>query len=660
MTTQFDHLFTPLRIGNVEVRNRILTTAHGTNLGRQNRPSEEMAAYWGEKARGGVGLLILEASAIDPTSLASATRPAAYDPASIPGYRRIAEVVHGHGGVVFNQLIHVGYQGHWWYMGRFATAYSKGLWINAPSAAVSPHNREMPHEMDQQDIHEVVESFARSAVNMREAGLDGVEIHGAHGYLLQQFLSPWTNQRTDEYGGSLENRLRLTLEVTEAVRAAVGRDFTVGIRVSGDEFVEGGLGLEDMKEVCGRLAATGLLDFFNVSQSSRASYQTMIPDMHFPVAPYVYLAVGIKSVVGSIPVFTIARILDPLQAEEILASGQADMVGMTRATIADPHLANKAQTGRLQEIRPCISCNQGCAGMVHTGRPISCLMNVSAGRELAFGAGEIPPAMDRKRVVIAGGGPAGMEAARVAAQRGHEVILLEAEGRLGGQINLAVRAPGRQEMGGITSYLSRQLERLPVQVRLNTRATLDEVLALRPDAVIVATGSRPRPPALPGSRNGQTFTAHDVLAGRMPPGGRVVLVDGDAHHKAASTAEHLADAGKEVIMVTRLANVALDVPMVNQPGLYERLYRKGVQVRPHSEVVRMEGHDLVLRNAYSLREEILPGIDAVVFVVPNQADDGLYRALTGRVPELYPVGDCLAPRQALEAIREGHLAARGI
>lgn len=648
MALAFPRLFSSINVGHLTLSNRLCHMATLNNFAEDNLPSQRQADYYAARARGGVGLIVSEAIAVHPKSVPTSVVVRGYDDRSLDGLRRIADAVHRQGVPMLAQLWHVGRQQLW-------TPVS-APW--APSPLADPHSGTIPHEMSLQEIEEVVESFASTARNMKEAGFDGVELHGAHGYLITQFLSPWSNRRQDEYGGSLENRVRFLERVIERVRSACGHDFVLGLKLSGHEFVEGGIDLAEAQRIAARLAATKAIDYIGVSQGNFSkSLDAHAPDMHFPHAPFRHLARGVKEAVGDLPVCAMARIVSPGEGEEILQAGDADLIGMSRALISDPDLPRKAKSGRIEDLRPCIMCNV-CWGAVSLGKPMLCIYNPSVGHEAEIDADAPPPASLVKRVVVIGGGLAGLEASRVAALRGHRVVLLEKTGALGGQANLAACLPGRGEFGEITRYLLRQVRKLPIDIRLRAEATVEGVLELAPDAVVVATGSVPPEPRLRGRNTGSVVTTWDVIEGRGNVGRRVALVDAVGEHEACGVAELLAERGTRVWFVTPFDIVGPYLNYLSRIGVTRRLLSKRTVLITGTEVKSFSGRTLVLANLYSKREHRLRDIDTVVLAGPNHAVAGLFEGLRGKVREVHAVGDCYAPRTATAAVHEGHRVGR--
>ena len=647
----YPHLFSPLNIGRVTVANRISFSAHLTNLAEDGLVTDRLIAYLAERARGGTGLIITEEQSVHPTDRAYEHLIEAYLPEAIPGYKKLTRAVHEFDTRIFAQLNHNGQQ---------CSGSLSRLPVWAPSAVPDILFREVPKVMELEDIQEVTAYFCRSAVHAREGGFDGIELQFGHASLVRQFMSPLTNYRGDEYGGDDERRLRFALELVAAVRQEVGEDYTMGVRLCADELIPGGLTLDDAKRIAGRLEATGHVDFFNLTLSTFYNLYLVGGTMHLPLGYTVPLAAGVKSAV-TLPVFATGRINDPAFAERVLADGQADMIGVVRGQIADPEFANKAKEGRADEIRSCIACNQNCYGRVGLNKPIGCVQNPGAGAEATEGERHLVPTLRRKRVTVVGGGPAGMWAAKVASLRGHDVTLYESGPELGGQVLLAMKGAGRDEFGVIVRNERAALAKLPVHVVTGHEVTADEVLADAPDAVVVTTGSRPKTCPVGGGDGPHVFNVWQALYGEVDLGERVLLIDYDGHHQATATAEALATAGKTVHIVTSSLFVGSELgPTQDLYLTRQRLLQAGVTFTPDYAVMEIQGTTLNGFDVYSNRWFTIEGYDSVVTAMGNDAHDGLYFALKGRVPELYRAGDCVAPRRVDMAIYEGYMAGKRV
>lgn len=661
---QFPHLFSPLQIGRVTVPNRISFSAHLTNLADQGLPTERLTHYLAARARGGTGLIITEEQSVHPTDRAYEHLIEAFKPEAVPGYKQLTRAVHAYDTRIFAQLNHNGQQ---------CSGSLSRLPVWAPSPVPDVLYRETPKAMEIEDIKEVLDYFARSAVHVREGGFDGVELQFGHSSLARQFMSPLTNYRSDEYGGDLENRLRFALEVVAAVRAAVGADFTLGVRLCADELIPGGLNLDDAKVVARRLQATGHLDYFNLTLATFYNLYLVGGPMHMPLGYAVPLAAGIKEV-ATLPVFATGRINDPALAERVLAEGQADMIGVVRGQIADPDFAMKAREGRTEEIRYCIACNQNCYGRVGLNKTIGCVQNPAVGAEATEGERHLRPTLRKKRVMVVGGGPAGMWAAKIATLRGHDVTLYEKGEEMGGQVLLAAKGAGRDEFGVIVRNERNQLARLKVPVELGVEVTPELIAAKQPDAVIVATGSRPKACPVAGGDGPGVFNVWQVLSGEANEGlgQKVLLIDYDGHHQATATAEFLAELSKTVHIVTSSLFVGSELgPSQDLYLSRQRLMQKGVTFTPDFAVMEIKHPDTGLEvhgfNVYSNVWDVFSGHDSIVTVMGNDAEEGLYFALktqpagsAAKVPELYRVGDCVAPRKVDMAIHEGYLAGKRV
>lgn len=648
----YKHLLSPIKIGQNEVRNRVLSTAHGTGYGTDGTINDRHIAYHLERARGGIGLIILEATGVDrsPTGVTTAGRNVnASTDAIIPSYRRIADALHAEGAKVFTMLSH---------SGRNTAMGSGGQPPLAPSAIPMDRTRDIPHELEEDEIADLVQCFAAAAGRCREGGLDGVELSFAHGNLVQQFLSPVSNLRTDRYGGSEENRLRFAREVLEAVRDAVGNDFTLGIRYSATELVEGGYGLEDGVRYAQMMQRWGKLDFIDVSAGTNSSMWSRpihYPTIDSPEKPLIPFARAIKQAVD-VPVFCIGKITDPQEAESILAAGDADMVGMTRAHIAEPAIIRKLQEQRFEDIRPCIHGNEGCFARQARFGDITCIFNPRTGREHQWE--RIAPTENYKSVMIIGGGPAGLEAARVAAKSGHDVVLHERLDVLGGQVRFIAKTPYRRDYLTLVEWLERQARKSGTLVRLKSEMTADSILAANPDAVIVATGARDAKPRVPGADLPHVFTARQVVDRHEEIGKRVVVCDWDGRNMGISVAEALAQRGRNVEIVTAAFYVGQDAELMTWRATYDRLLRLGVRMSPLEEVIGITDKVVLVRRTDGSLRHI--EADTVVLCSKGESERGLYKALKGKVKRLWAIGDCWAPRQIEQAVFEGARTAREI
>ena len=646
MGHRFPNLFSELSVGPTCLKNRILSTGHMTVMLENGTPSDAMVAYHKARAAGGAGLIILEAARAHISG--DSGRPAirAYDDACIPGYQCIAKACHPFGCKVFAQLSHPGREMPLAADGTYAVAV-------APSSVPNERFHVMPREMSGALIAEIIDGFEAAARRIRQAGLDGVEVVASHGYLIAQFFNPRVNVRTDAYGGSFENRIRFAREILNAVRRGAGPDLAVGMRLSGAENDHDGLDDAECLEIARALAHDGALDYLNMTAGTSAGLagsMHIVPAMSFETGYTAPLAAAVRAEID-IPVFVAGRINQPQIAEEILASGQADMCGMTRAMIADPCMPQKAKAGNLDDIRACVACNQACIGHMLNGYPISCIQHPETGRELEFGTC-IPTELPR-RVMVIGGGPAGMKAAAVAAERGHEVTLFEAGAALGGQVALAQLLPGRAEFGGVTQNLSREVKAAGVTVKLGVRVTRELVDQTRPDVVIMATGAIPYTPLIEGAEDGHVVSAWQVLRGDAKVGSRVVIADWRCDWIGLGLAEQLARDGCYVRLVVNGMTAGQSIPQYARDKWLGDMHRLGVEIIPYARLYGADQNSAYFQHTLSGEPIVLEGIDTIVTSLGHQAVTTLMDDLGNWNSDIHMIGDCLSPRTVEEAVLEG-------
>ena len=653
MAASFSRLFSPIEIGGLELRNRLFNPPHGTSLGRNGLAGEELIAYHEARARGGVGLIVLEGMCLHVTHAFTSGYLLATSDAIIPGFRTLAKRCHAHGAKIFGQLFHAG---------RAIRMSHDGSRPRVYSASDTPDERYrvVPIAMSKALIDDIVAGYAAAARRLEEAGLDGIEILASMGYLICQFLNPRINKRTDAYGGTFENRLRLLREVIAAIRSATGRQMVLGIRISGDEMAEDGLTASEILEVVAAIDSDGAIDYVSViagSSATPAGWIHVFPPMAVPHGYVAPQAATIRQRIAK-PVLVAGRINQPQMAEAILEAGQADMVGMARALIADPELPNKARTGCIDDIRACIGCNQACVGHRLALHGISCIQNPVTGRESRFGTLEI--AEKPREVLVIGGGPAGMKAAVTAAQRGHRVTLWERERRLGGQVLMAQALPGRAEFGGVVTNLLREIETTGVTVRTGVEATGKNVAAAKPGAVVIATGAKPRPLANGHDSGAHVVHAWSVLRGEANVGSRVVIADWGCDWVGLGLAEKLARDGCHVRLLSGGAVPGEAIQAIVRDQWIGELHKLGVQMIPFASYFDADGNTAYFRHMTSGEPIVCEDVDTVVLNQALAADNALEDVLAGIAETVVTVGDAAQPRTVEEAVLEGFRAALDI
>ncbi len=625
---RYPHVFNPITLGKLQLSNRIYSTAHAEVYAEAGGlPGERYIKYYEEKAKGGLGMAICGGSS--PVSIdvpQGAWRPVNLTTdLVIEPLARLAEAMHRHGSKIMIQATHMGRR----------SAFAGDPWphLVSPSGVRESLHKGNAKTIEIEEIERIIQDFVAAAKRVQAAGMDGIEISAAHQHLIDQFWSPRTNHRNDAYGGSLENRMRFGLQVLHAVREAVGADFCVGLRMCADEFHDDGLNHETLKEIAQAMSESKLIDFISVIGSGADTHNKVancMPPMALPPEPFVHLAAGIKSVV-SVPVLHAQGIRDITQAERILGNGYVDMVGMTRAHIADPHMLVKIRDGREDQIRQCVGANY-CIDRQYNGQDVLCIQNAATSREAKMPQIIAKSTGPKRRVVVVGAGPAGLEAARVAAERGHQVVLMEKNSSVGGQVNLAAKAPQREQMAGIIRWLDMETKRLNIDRRLGVAATAEMVQAERPDIVVLATGGSSHALEVPGwgVAEGLAVSSWDILAEKVAPAKNVLIYDSMSTHAGFGTADFIASRGNQVEIVTPDVKVADDVGGTTFPIFYRRLYALGVIPTPNYwlERVYAEGDKkiAVLRNEYT--EELEErAVDQVVIENGSTPNDALYWAL---------------------------------
>jgi 2,4-dienoyl-CoA reductase-like NADH-dependent reductase (Old Yellow Enzyme family)/thioredoxin reductase len=659
---RYPDVFTPITLNSLTIRNRIFVPAHTTNFGENHLPSQRHVDYHRERAMGGVGAVIFEAIRVMDNTLGRPQGVSGYMPGTVEAFAAVARAVQEQGAAMIAQICHMGRQ----IEGEFERTVS----VSASDLRWSP-TATHPRALDRHEMDAVRDAHVAVARNMVLAGMDGIELHWGHGHLLQQFLSPLSNRRTDAYGGSTANRMRFPLEVLQAVRDAVGPGYCLGIRVSADEFIDGGLTLAMSEEIAVLAARACQIDFIHVSHSAyhmSHSLGTQMADMAFGVEEFRALPRGIRRALREAgldtPVLTVCKYREFQDAQDMLAAGSADMVGMARAHVADPAIVRKHALGRESEVRRCVGCNQGCAQRLERNIAITCLINPRAGLEGRWPEADQDPAPVSRKVLVVGGGPAGCEAAWVAAARGHRVSLWERSDRLGGQLNWTRSMPLRADFQHLLDHQQRMLERHGVQVLFGREATAQQVRDGGFDEVVVATGSEALPLDLPTGQS--MLTMEQALAEPDRLGHTVAFCDTTGEWSALSVVEHLADLGKKVTVFTPVAGFAWRTTIYSTLSNRKRLREKGVRLALLRSVKGFDGGVLQVEDTST--GEILheTGFDSLVgaqYGVPRSGLESELKALAGpggAAPRWHLAGDCISARTAVEAVYEGHALGRSL
>jgi 2,4-dienoyl-CoA reductase-like NADH-dependent reductase (Old Yellow Enzyme family)/thioredoxin reductase len=658
---EFPHLAEPIRLRHLTLRNRVVFGAHTANMSEAGLPGARHLGYYRERARGGAAMIVVEPVPVHRTAVLTRGNFLVGDDAVVPGFRGVTEACHDEGAAMIQQLYHVGQHGDW------DNSYQPS-W--SPSGLPSNHDPEGSHAMTEREIREVIDGFVDAADRARRCGFDGVEVFAAYHSLVDQFWTPWSNRRTDGWGGSLDNRMRFGREVLEGIRQRCGDDFVVGLAVSVDTGAAAALQIDELCEVVAWHDERGLVDYVTCGTGSYFGFETIIPTFQQPPSLGVPFAAALKGAVRHALVQAESHVRTPAAAEAVLAAGHADLVSIVRGQIADPNLVTKALTGRAEQVRGCISCNQLCWGRRSRDYWISCLVNPSVGREHEWGGDVAPPAQERRSVLVVGGGPAGLEAARTAAERGHRVALVEADTLLGGAFRLAGLQPQRGQILDLVAWYERELERLDVRVVLGRALDTDGLAVLRSevgaDDVIVATGgepagtgfqrSLPLQDELPGVDRPDVWSVEDVMRGDAQLGHRVVVIDDLGDWRGGGTALHLAQLGHEVTVVTSFGVVGATVARTAGDGrLRIELARLGAGMLTESVVVSWGDDGAVVRSKLGGTEQLVAADSLVLALVGRPRPDLLDAVADG---DAVALGDAVAARSAAQAIYEARAHAR--
>lgn len=629
-----DSLFSPFTINGKTLKNRCVVPAMVMNFcNADGTCTERFTAYHEAKAKGGFGMIITEDFAVDPRGKGFKFLPGLWNDEQIPGFTQFTKRIHAQGAVIIAQIYHCGRQ-------TSKAVTGEAPW--APSAIPCPFSPDMPHEMTIDEIHETVKAYGDCARRAEQAGFDGIEIHGAHGYLIAEFMSPYSNKRTDEYGGQLDNRIRFALEIIQDIRSKVGKDFIVGYRISADERVTGGRTIEDTKTIVPYLDRAGV-DYIHVSAGVYRSFDAVIPSMY---CPHGWIADDAREVkqVTSLPVISVGRYNDPRIANNVIACGKADLVAMGRQSITDPETPNKAKEGRFEEIRTCLGCHRGCIDNLLANTPGECILNPTAGHESEYGEAH---ADSPKKVMVIGAGPGGLSAAISAAKAGHRVRVFDRDRWAGGQFRLGAVPPAKGEIANFVKWQCNELKKLSVPILQGVEVTAELVKQEAPDVIVAATGAEPIIPDIPGVGLPNVVTAQDVLSGKANTGARIVVIGGGC--VGAETANHLASNLKSVTLVEMLPDIATDESIVPRWGLLADLAKHQVKIMTDTTVEEITPEGVKVKGEAT---KTIPA-DTVVLSVGSRPADALANALKAAGYDVRIIGDAAKVGLAGEAIRQG-------
>ncbi|HHT9136456.1 MAG TPA: oxidoreductase [Candidatus Wunengus sp. YC60] len=633
--TSFTKLFSPFRIGSLDIKNRMVMSPMETHLcDKEGFVTDELIAYYKERALGGVGYITVENTTVDPVGRVNDGMLCIHDDKFIPKFKKLTDSIHAVGGKIVLQLSHAG---------KEALPYFTGTKTVSASAIPSPLTKEMPTELTVEGIKAIVNKFTEGANRAVKAGFDGVEIHMAHGYLVNQFFSPESNTRTDDYGGDTARRSRFAREIVENIRKVASKDYPVICRISADEYTDTGLKLEESKEIAKILEKAGA-SAIHVSACNYASAFFNIPCYYLEEGCFIHLAAGIKSVV-KIPVLTVGRIINPVMAENALQQNKADLVVFGRTLIADPHFPNKVKEGRLDDIRTCLSCNR-CIESI-SDKKLVCTVNPYIGKE---GISHLQKTSKSRKILVIGGGPAGLSAAHLLSGHGHNVALWENESQLGGSFRYASMAPMKEPMRKFLDYLIHQVKKTNISIHLNKEATEESIKQFAADAVVLAHGAKHVLVQINGTQSNRVLNVRNAFSSVNSLGNNIAIVGGGP--EGCELADFLASRGKKITLIEMRRVLGLELVAHPRYHICERLKKMGAQLHINTKVTEI-GHDYIVVSRRREADQKLEGFDNIVIPTLHQTNDALAESIKGFVPEVYTVGDAVEGRTALEAIADG-------